>query len=94
MALPTEIKLSLVTPMALEFHGPTTSIVAPGTEGYIGVLPGHIPLVTSLRPGKLTFASGGRRLHFDIGAGYMEVNPTSVIIITEEVTPKNGDEKK
>lgn len=92
MALPSEIKLSLVTPMALEFHGPTTSIVAPGTEGYIGVLPGHIPLVTSLRPGKLTVVSEGRRLHFEIGAGYMEITPASVIVITEEVKPTGRDE--
>ena len=91
MALPSEINLSLVTPMALEFHGPATSIVAPGTEGYLGVLPGHIPLVTSLKPGTLAVVSEGRRRRFDIGAGYMEITPTSVIIITEKVTRKNGD---
>jgi len=77
--------------MALEFHGPATSIVAPGTEGYLGVLPGHLPLVTSLRPGTLTVLSEGRRLYFEIEAGYMEVTPASVIVITENVTPKDGD---
>jgi len=92
MALPTEINLSLVTPMALEFHGPATSIVAPGTEGYLGVLPGHIPLVTSLRAGTLTVVSEGLRLSFEIGAGYMEVTPASVIVIKESVEPNNGDE--
>ena len=92
MALPSEIKLSLVTPMALEFQGPATSIVAPGTEGYLGVLPGHIPLVTSLKRGTLAVVSEGRRRRFDIEAGYMEITPTSVIIITEKVTPKNGVE--
>jgi F-type H+-transporting ATPase subunit epsilon len=78
--------------MAMAFHGPVTSIVAPGTEGYLGVLPGHIPLVTSLKPGTLMVAAGGRRLRYDIGAGYMEITPAAVIIITEEVTPQSGDE--
>ena len=78
--------------MAIEFHGPVTSIVAPGTEGYLGVLPGHIPLVTSLKPGTVTVVAGGRRLRYDIGAGYLEVTPAAVIIITEKVTPQSGDE--
>jgi len=70
----------------VEYHGAVTSIVAPGTEGYLGVLPGHLPLVTSLKAGKLTVVAGERRLHFQIGAGYMEVTPASVIVITEAVT--------
>jgi F-type H+-transporting ATPase subunit epsilon len=77
-----------VTPVAITFHGRVTSIVAPGTDGYLGVLPGHIPLVTSIKPGVVTIVSEGRRRAFDVGSGYMEVNPDSVIIITEsaEVT--------
>jgi F-type H+-transporting ATPase subunit epsilon len=85
------MNLSLVTPTAVEFHGPVTSVVAPGTEGYLGVLPGHIPLVTSLKPGKLTLVSGGRRRRFEIGAGYLEVTPDSVIIITETAKPTRED---
>jgi F-type H+-transporting ATPase subunit epsilon len=91
MALPKEINLSLVTPMAVEFHGAATSVVAPGTEGYLGVLPGHIPFVTALKPGMLTVTAQGRRRAFEIGAGYMEVTPVWVIIITEGATPK-GEE--
>jgi F-type H+-transporting ATPase subunit epsilon len=81
----------LVTPIGVEFHGPVTSVVAPGTEGYLGVLPGHIPLVTSLKPGTVTVVSEGRRRAFDVAAGYMEVTPDSVIIITETATSKSKD---
>ena len=57
--------------------------MVPGTEGYLGVLPGHLPLITSLRPGILTVTAEGVRRTIRIGAGYMEVVPSSVIIITE-----------
>jgi F-type H+-transporting ATPase subunit epsilon len=77
-----------VTPIGVEFHGDVTSVVAPGTEGYLGVLPGHLPLVTSLKPGVVTVAAEGRRRQFDVGPGYMEVTPNSVIIITESATAK------
>jgi F-type H+-transporting ATPase subunit epsilon len=78
----------LVTPVEMTFHGQVTSIIAPGAEGYLGVLPGHIPLVTSLKPGTVTIVSEGRRRFFDVGPGYMEVNPDSVIIITESAEIK------
>jgi F-type H+-transporting ATPase subunit epsilon len=77
-----------VTPIAVEFHGRVTSVIAPGTEGYLGVLPGHVPLVTSLKAGVVTVAAENRRYKFDVGAGYMEVTPASVIIITESATAK------
>jgi F-type H+-transporting ATPase subunit epsilon len=80
--------------MAVEFHGRVTSVIAPGTEGYLGVLPGHIPLVTSLKPGAVTVAAENRRYKFDVGAGYMEVTPASIIIIVESATPKREERLK
>lgn len=82
----------MVTPIGVEFRGPVTSVVAPGTEGYLGVLPGHIPLVTSLKPGTVAVVSEGRRRTFEIAAGYMEITPDSVIIITETATLRSKDE--
>lgn len=85
MALPSEFRLDVVTPQGLALRSKATSVIAPGTEGYLGVLPGHTPLVSSLRAGKLTFVTAGRRGQFIIGPGYIEITPTSVIVITEEV---------
>lgn len=85
MALPSEFRLDVVTPQGLALRSKATSVIAPGTEGYLGVLPGHTPLVSSLRAGKLTFVTAGRRGQFIIGPGYVEITPTSVIVITEEV---------
>jgi len=69
----------------MAFSGRATALVAPGAEGYLGVLPGHTPLVTSLKKGALTFVANGVRRRWQVGPGYMEVTPTTVIIITEEV---------
>ena len=76
--------MEVVTPVGVAFRGPATSLVAPGTEGYLGVLPGHTPLVLSLGRGKLAFTASGVSRQLRIGAGYMEVTPASVIVITEE----------
>ena len=81
--LPREFRLEIVTPMGAVYHGDATSVIAPGTEGYLGVLPGHAPLITSLKPGKLTFRGEGRRRELAVGAGYIEITPSSVIIIIE-----------
>ncbi len=85
MALLREFRLEVITPVGVAYRGAATSVVAPGTAGYLGVLAGHTPLVTSLRHGKLAFTAGGVRREFLIGEGYMEVTPASVIIIAEEV---------
>jgi len=78
-----EFRLEIVTPEATIYRGAATSVIVPGTEGYLGVLAGHTPFITSLREGKLTFAAGDERREFRIGAGYIEVTPSSVIVITE-----------
>jgi F-type H+-transporting ATPase subunit epsilon len=82
--------LEVVTPVGFAFRGMATSLIAPGTEGYIGVLPGHIPLITSLKPGKLTFTTDGEKKFYVIGAGYIEITPSAVIIITEDMEPLSG----
>lgn len=90
MPLPTEFRLEIVTPRGLVFAGQATSVIAPGTEGYLGVLPGHTPLITSLRAGYLSFVADGQRRRWLISSGYMEVTPRTVVIITESVEPENG----
>ncbi len=75
--------MEIVTPTGKAFSGVATAVVAPGTEGYLGVLAGHAPFITSLKPGKLSFETGGERREMAIGAGHIEVTPNSVIVFTE-----------
>ncbi len=77
------LHLHLVTPVEKAFDDDVESVIAPGTEGYLGVLPGHTFLVTSLKTGVLTVRMSGEERKYNIGSGYMEVRPEGVIIITE-----------
>ena len=79
--------LHIVTPVEKAFDDDAEYLCAPGTDGYLGVLPGHTYLVTSLREGNLTVRVGGEDRDYAIGSGYMEVRPEGVIIITEAAEP-------
>ncbi|MEW6228281.1 MAG: F0F1 ATP synthase subunit epsilon [Bacillota bacterium] len=78
-----KIRLEVVTPDRLEFAGDVESIVAPSVSGYIGILPGHIPLVARLTVGVLTVRDGDREIKLAVSEGYMEVSPKKVIILAE-----------
>jgi len=78
-----KLQVNVTTPISVIFDGEVDSIVAPGTEGYLGVLPGHTYLFTSLCEGKLTLKIDNEDKEYNIGSGYMEVHPSGAIIITE-----------
>lgn len=60
------------------------SIVAPGSEGYLGVLRDHAPLVTQLMPGKLTVkALSGDETIYVVSGGFLEVNRNTVTILAD-----------
>lgn len=84
--------MEVVTPGGKAFSGVAAAVVAPGTEGYFGVLAGHTPFITSLKAGKLSFETGGERRELRVGAGYIEVTPNSVIVFTETVAAAAGSE--
>ncbi|MDZ7361247.1 MAG: F0F1 ATP synthase subunit epsilon [candidate division KSB1 bacterium] len=97
--------LEIVTPFRKVFSGNVAAIVAPGEEGYLGVLPGHTPLLTSLQTGYLKVESStadgeSRTLYFAISGGFAEVLPTGVKIFAEtaeaaaEIDVKRAEEAK
>jgi len=75
----------LITPSDVKIHRDVESIIAPGSDGYLGVLVGHTPLITSLKEGKLSVRFDGQVRSFLIGSGYLEVTKGQVIILTEYV---------
>ena len=78
----------LISPERSMFAGEIQSVVLPGVEGDITILPGHAPLVTTLNPGFLfaTDAEGKSRRAF-IRGGFVEVTGSSVTILAERVLP-------
>jgi len=76
--------LSVITKEKLVFEGDVRSIIAPGSEGYLGVLAHHAPLVTALAPGKLTIRPAiGFSKFYRLGPGFLEVLKNNVLILTE-----------
>lgn len=81
-----KIQFDLVTPTALSVSEPVDMVVVPGAEGDIGALPGHTPLITTLRPGLVDIHNGGHvtQSFFVIG-GFAEVTPERVTVLAESV---------
>jgi F-type H+-transporting ATPase subunit epsilon len=76
----------VLTPNRREIDERVISIVAPGEDGYLGVLANHAPLITTLRAGdlKVRFADE-REAQFSIGAGILKVENNVAILLTESI---------
>jgi F-type H+-transporting ATPase subunit epsilon len=81
--LPDKIELEVVTPQRLVLHEDVESLELPGRDGYLGVLPGHAPLLTELGVGILTYHKGGETRLLTVMYGYAEVLPDRVIVLAE-----------
>jgi len=77
------ILLEIVTPEKRLVAETVDEVVLPGTEGYLGVLPGHAPLLTALGIGELAFSRGGARHYVSVAWGFAEVLPDRVNILAE-----------
>ena len=77
-------QLQLVAPDSPSITEEVTSIILPGGAGEFGVLAQHMPLISTLKPGTLEVTKGGVKEFYFIAGGYVEVNPTSVIVLAEE----------
>lgn len=81
--LPEKIQLEVVTPQRLVLNEDVDSLELPGLDGYIGVLPGHAPLLTELGIGVLTYQTNGTAHLLTVMEGYSEVLPDRVIVLAE-----------
>ena len=81
--LPTELELNIVSPDRLVVRDSVSAVTMPGKNGYIGVLPGHAPLLTELVPGALTYALKGEEHYLCVNWGFAEVLPNRVIVLVQ-----------
>jgi F-type H+-transporting ATPase subunit epsilon len=77
------LKLDIITPEARIFSDDVDSVLVPGAEGEMGVLPGHTPLVTTLLPGELRFVKDGKTTIMAVGEGLVEVTGKSTRVLTD-----------
>jgi F-type H+-transporting ATPase subunit epsilon len=80
---PLKIDLEIVTPGRLVASETVDEVVLPGAEGYLGVLPGHAPLLTGLGAGEISYRSGGRVRYLAVSGGFAEVLRHRVSVLAE-----------
>ena len=77
------IQLEIVTPERLAYSDTVDSVQLPGSEGELGVLPHHAPLVSTLGVGELRIRKGGAEESFAIVGGFLQVRPDRVVVMAE-----------
>ena len=77
------LQLEIVTPERQVYSDEVDSVQVPGSEGELGVLPHHAPLVSTLGVGELRFRKGGVEESFAIVGGFLEVRPDKVVVLAE-----------
>jgi len=77
------IHLDIVTIERKVYSEDVDMVIAPGSEGELGILPHHTPLLTQLKEGVLRVKRGGVEEVFAIGGGLMEVLPTKIIVMAD-----------
>jgi F-type H+-transporting ATPase subunit epsilon len=81
--LPDKIELQVVTPEKHVLSKDVQSLEVPGKDGYLGILPGHAPLLGELGVGILTYNTGGESRSMTVINGFVEVLPNRVIVLAE-----------
>ena len=82
--LPEKIELEVVTPQRHVLDEQVESVEMPGKDGYLGILPGHAPLLTELGLGILTYHKGSEVKRLTVLNGYAEVLPDRVTILAND----------
>jgi F-type H+-transporting ATPase subunit epsilon len=77
------VLFELATPSRMLISTEADEVVAPGVEGYFGVLPGHAAFLTNLAPGEVTYRTGQREHHLAVAGGFAEVTAERVMILAE-----------
>lgn len=81
--LPTKIHLEIVTPEKSVVKDLVDEVTLPGEEGYFGVLPGHTPLLTSLKIGEIRYRAGNVQKFIFVSWGFVEVLPDRVTVLAD-----------
>jgi F-type H+-transporting ATPase subunit epsilon len=84
---PDKIDLEIVTPEKLVLSRKVDDVTLPSVEGYMGVLPGHAPLLARLEAGEVSYLDGGERRYLAVSGGYAEVLRGAVSVLARTSEP-------
>ena len=82
-----KISFDLVSPERLLLSTKADMVTVPGTEGYMGVMAGHSPLVSTLRAGMIDVQVDGKDDRYFIRGGFAEISPAKITVLAEEALP-------
>ena len=84
-----KIAFDIVSPERLLMSDEAEMVTVPGADGDFGVLAGHMPLISTLRPGVIAIQGGSQNgdSRFFVLGGFAEVNPSKLIVLAEEAIP-------
>jgi F-type H+-transporting ATPase subunit epsilon len=82
-----KISFDLVSPEKLLLSAEADMVTVPGTEGYMGVMAGHAPVVTTLRAGMIDVNADGKDDRYFIRGGFAEIGPAKITVLAEEAIP-------
>jgi len=84
-----ELHLEFVSPESVLFSGDVDQVDLPGAEGDMGILAGHAPLVTTLRPGIVTIFHGNAKVPVVVIGGYAEVSPSGLTVLADRAVARD-----
>lgn len=100
MSSPAHLTLEIVTPDRALVHEDVDEVQLPATEGYVGILPGHTPLLTGLQVGQFWYRKGTEKFYLSVASGFAEVLPDRVRLLAlvaeraEEIDVSRAEERK
>ena len=78
--------LSIVTPEKIFYEDEVASLIAPGIEGYLGILTDHAPLITAITPGKVTVKDNSQEeIILSVTNGFLEVSANTATLLVDAV---------
>ena len=82
--MPDLIELEVATPERLLVREDVSDVQVPGKDGYLGILPGHAPLLGELGTGFLSYLAGSHRRYLSVHGGFLEVLPDHVRVLAND----------
>ena len=83
------MQFDLVSPERRLASVEANSVLIPGAEGDMTVMPDHAPVITTLRPGILKVDAGGESQEFVVSGGFAEINAEAVTVLSERALPRS-----
>ena len=86
-----KLQLEIVTPYGPLVEESVDEVVVPGALGEMGILPGHLPLLSSLDTGEIVYRNGGQDRHLSVSWGFVEVDAEGRVILLADTAEKAED---